>query len=125
MIIIKTTGISMRPLLVTGDLVTVSECHGAIPFGTLVYATTIHQQKVIHRYLGKNMIKGDRVKNFDQIIRIEGLVNSRMAEGYEVSLNQVWQRYFFGTLNFANQRKFILFHRLAAGAIEIIGKVLR
>lgn len=128
MIIIETAGISMRPLLITGDLVTVIDDHiknQSIPFGTLVYATTINQEKVIHRYLMTNKIKGDRVKNLDQIITIDGIVKSRIENGQEIALNGTCQRYCLGTLSYLNQRKFVFVHHMAAATIEVLGKVLR
>lgn len=128
MIIVEANGLSMRPLLVTGDLVTITEYdnHTSIPFGTLVYATTIRQEKIIHRYIGVNLVKGDRVKELDQILSIEGLVTSKIKlNGEEQVLNGHWQRYSLGILNFLNQRKFVFIHRIAAGTIEIFGKVLK
>lgn len=128
MIIIETAGISMRPLLITGDLVTViDDCikNQSIPFGTLVYVTTVNQEKVIHRYLMTNKVKGDRVKNLDQVITIDGIVKSRIENGQEIALNGIWQRYCFGILSYFNQRKFVLVHHMAAATIEVLGKILR
>lgn len=133
MLIIKTEGQSMRPLLMSGDLVTVTEIQEAkntIAFGTLVYATTMGQEKVIHRYLGSYLgektIKGDRVKSQDHIESINGVVRGRIdTHGKEIILNQFWQRHVMGILSILNQRKFVFIHHAAAFFIHQIGKFSR
>lgn len=123
--VVQTKGISMRPILVTGDLVVITEKIEPIPFGTLVYAKTINQEMVIHRYVGQNLVKGDRVKNFDQIESIEGIVTSRIFKNKELDLNTVGQKLLMGSLNLLNQKKFIFIHHFAAGFIALFGKVFR
>ena len=119
------SGESMRPLLISGDLLMIEDVPTTIPFGSLVCISRQNGLKSVHRYLGKDRVKGDRLKYWDEFESIDGLVKCRIVGEVTIPLSGVTQRYLFGVLSNLNLRRFVLIHHLAALMIEIFGGLAR
>ena len=115
-------GISMRPFLISGDVLLVKEIDRPLKFGNLVLARNLHDEPVVHRYLGPGKIKGDRVKYWDDIKSIDYVILARMDQNqkYDLTTNSINK--LLGALSFFNQKKFIVIHHLSAFMISILGK---
>lgn len=122
---VTVTGISMRPFLVTGDVLLLKEVKMPPPFGSLVLVTKDNGEKSVHRYLGKNLVKGDRCKYWDNVISIDSLVVERMSKNKWISLTGRWSRWTLGVLSLVNLKSNFIIHHFAAAMIAFFGKVGR
>ncbi len=116
------TGISMRPYLLSGDVLLVKEVEHPLPFGSLVLARNVHGEQIVHRYLGRGKVKGDKVKHWDDIKSIDYMILARMENETKIDLHKRPVNHALAVLSFFNQKKFFIIHKISSVLISLLGK---
>jgi signal peptidase I len=116
------TGISMRPYLLSGDVLLVQPIERPLSFGSLVLARTIHGEQIVHRYLGRGKVKGDKVKYWDDITSIDYLVLARLENQRQFDLHRRPINLALAILSYFNQKRFIIIHKVSSLMISLLGQ---
>jgi len=125
--IFTVSGGSMYPYLQEGDLVLNSHDKN-FSFGDLILFEK-DQKVFIHRYLGKELFKGDSLKRFDQEYQVPltilGKVDIRIVNNQLIPFKKNFLVNLLSWFSYLNHAQVRVFHRAAAFIVKQLGNKLR